>query len=232
MSLHITLCDPAILIASGLEYVITMPNMYARGILFGKMVLELGDTCAAKNERTSMNCDIEFKTKVRFVPCCGRYYTLTIAKQGFFSGTYNCIAGKVKHSGSEVGEVSGRWSHAMEFKAAKTGQKALLFDADSDRGKSIAPKWVAPEEEQEPNESRRLWRDLTSAIQQRDMDKATDAKSAVEDAQREDRKKREEKGEKFVPRFFELKDGRWLPKFKYVYVIPSPLWTQTHISVY
>ena len=86
MSLHITLCDPDILIASGLEYVITMPNMYARGILFGKMVLELGDTCAAKNERTSMNCDIEFKTKVRFVPCCGRYYTLTIANRAFSPG--------------------------------------------------------------------------------------------------------------------------------------------------
>jgi len=46
------------------EYVITMPNMYARGILFGKMVLELGDTCVAKNDKTGMACDLEFKTKV------------------------------------------------------------------------------------------------------------------------------------------------------------------------
>lgn len=42
-----------------------MPNMYARGILFGKMVLELGDTCNAKNEKTGMSSDIEFKTKVK-----------------------------------------------------------------------------------------------------------------------------------------------------------------------
>jgi hypothetical protein len=47
------------------EYVITMPNMYARGILFGKMVLELGDTCMAKNEKNGLYCDLEFKTKVR-----------------------------------------------------------------------------------------------------------------------------------------------------------------------
>ena len=46
------------------EYVITMPNMYARGILFGKMVLELGDTCMAKNEKNGLYCDLEFKTKV------------------------------------------------------------------------------------------------------------------------------------------------------------------------
>lgn len=47
------------------EYVVTMPNMYARGILFGKMVIELGDTCVVKNERHGLVCDLEFKTKVR-----------------------------------------------------------------------------------------------------------------------------------------------------------------------
>jgi len=46
------------------EYVITMPNMYARGILFGKMVLELGDTCIAKNDNNHLYCDLDFKTKV------------------------------------------------------------------------------------------------------------------------------------------------------------------------
>ena len=40
-----------------------MPNMYARGILFGKMVLELGDNCSAKNEKEDVSADIEFKTK-------------------------------------------------------------------------------------------------------------------------------------------------------------------------
>lgn len=39
--------------------------MYARGILFGKMVQELGDTCIAKNEKNGLYCDLEFKTKVR-----------------------------------------------------------------------------------------------------------------------------------------------------------------------
>jgi hypothetical protein len=38
--------------------------MYARGILFGKMVLELGDMCYAKNEKLGISADIEFKTKV------------------------------------------------------------------------------------------------------------------------------------------------------------------------
>ncbi|KAJ2920388.1 hypothetical protein MD484_g44, partial [Candolleomyces efflorescens] len=176
------------------EYIITMPNMYARGILFGKMVLELGDTCVAKNEKLGLSCDLEFKTK------------------GFFSGTYNAIAGRLRRNTTDIGEISGRWSHVMDIRNNKTGKKRVLFDAQKD-GQNVVPKWVPPEDEQESNESRRLWSQLTKAINAKDMEWATDAKSTVENAQREDRKKREEKGEAHVPTFFEYKDGRWVPKF-------------------
>jgi len=180
--------------ASDGEYVITMPNMYARGILFGKMVLELGDTCTAKNEKTGLSCDLEFKTK------------------GFFSGIYNALAGRVRHNHSDVGDISGRWDQVMEFKSAKTSQKRILFDVTKN-GHNVAPKFIPNEDEQEPNESRRLWSKLTYAIGLKDMEAATEAKSAVEDAQREMRRKMEEIGQKHEPRFFRLHDGRWEPKF-------------------
>jgi len=118
------------------EYVITMPNMYARGILFGKMVLELGDNCVAKNEKNGLDCDIEFKTK------------------GFFSGTYNAIAGHVRRYSTEIGELSGKWSHTIELRMSKTGKKRILFDVVKE-GSNVAPKSVPPLQEQEPNESRR-----------------------------------------------------------------------------
>jgi len=47
------------------EYVISMPNMYARGILFGKMVFELGDESTVENSKLGCSAQIEFKTKVR-----------------------------------------------------------------------------------------------------------------------------------------------------------------------
>jgi oxysterol-binding protein len=78
-----------------------MPNMYARGILFGKMVVELGDTCTVRNDAQDFQADLEFKTR------------------GFFSGTYNAIAGRVKHASTDLGDVSGKWSSLMEFKPAK-----------------------------------------------------------------------------------------------------------------
>ncbi|TDL28969.1 oxysterol-binding protein family [Rickenella mellea] len=177
------------------EYVISMPNMYARGILFGKMVLELGDTCTAKNENNHISCDLEFKTK------------------GFFSGTYNAISGRIRHDGTDIGEIGGKWSAVMDLKSAKAGERTVLFDAESDAGKRITPKYTPPEEEQEPNESRRLWKALTDAINEKNMEAATEAKSAVEDAQRIERRKREQNGEEFVPRFFEIRNGRYVPKF-------------------
>lgn len=59
------------------DYVISMPNMYARGILWGKMFLELGDSCTAKNEATGHYAEIQFKTKVAFLlllPILFRFY--------------------------------------------------------------------------------------------------------------------------------------------------------------
>ena len=44
-----------------------MPNMYARGILFGQMTIELGETSTVTSERTGMSCAVEFKTKVSYI---------------------------------------------------------------------------------------------------------------------------------------------------------------------
>lgn len=193
------------------EYVLTMPNMYARGILFGKMVIELGDTCTVRNVAQNFHADLEFKTK------------------GFFSGTYNAIAGRVKRGPTDLGDVTGKWSAQMEFKTAKvkpslppfiyltyllhkTGEKRTLFDAQKS-GHDVAPKWIAPDDEQEQYESRRLWRDLTRAILAKDMDAATEAKTAVEAAQRELRAS----GVKHTTRFFELRDDNcWVPRLQCV----------------
>lgn len=177
------------------DYVITMPNMYARGILFGKMVFELGDTCTAKNERRGYACDLEFKTK------------------GFFSGTYNAISGRIRHNSTDIGEISGKWSHVMDLKSTKTNVKRVLFDATKG-GQNVSPKWLLPEEEQEPNESRKLWQHLTAAIIRKDMEAATSAKLAVEDAQREQRRRMMETGNHHATRFFTLQDGHWVPKLQ------------------
>ena len=46
------------------KYSVGMPNVYARGILFGTMFMELGDTVTVRCEKTDMVCDLDFKVKV------------------------------------------------------------------------------------------------------------------------------------------------------------------------
>lgn len=155
--------------------------------------------------------------------------------QGFFSGSYNAIGGKIKGPKGEVGELSGHWHDTMELQRKSVRRSSLgliednltnesgeqprqretLFDARSARA---VQKSVTSEDQQAPNESRRLWTRVTAAIKAKDLDAATDAKSAIEEAQRESARQREAKGETFKPRFFKPsgKGGEWRPDFRCV----------------
>ena len=48
----------------GEEYVVTFPNMYARGILIGTMVYEVSDPCKVTCAKHGFSAEIEFKSKV------------------------------------------------------------------------------------------------------------------------------------------------------------------------
>lgn len=129
-----------------------MPNTYARGILFGKMLLELCDPSVIENTATDFHCDVDFKAKVSFAGADG-LLAQADCLQGWISGGYNAIAGKVTGPGrSAVGDISGHWSSQIEYSDKKTGERKVLFDPA--KAKTV-PKSVLPESEQEETESRR-----------------------------------------------------------------------------
>ncbi|KAJ1982640.1 Oxysterol-binding protein OBPa [Dimargaris verticillata] len=175
------------------HYRITYPNMYARGILFGTMILELGETATVRCNQSNLMCEIEFKTK------------------GFFSGSYDAIVGRIKRisSGEVLYDISGYWTDVMEIKKRATGESWVLFDADK---APMATKQVIPEAEQAPFESRRLWSKVTQAMLARDLDTATDEKTKIEDLQRHQRKDRESQGISWTPHFFAARGDDWQPR--------------------
>jgi hypothetical protein len=164
-------------------YMMNQPNIYCRGILFGKMKMELGDHIYVKCERTGYEADIEFKTK------------------GFISGSYDVIEGFVKNTktGERLYNISGKWNEVMEIKDLKTGKSTVLFDtANAVRN---FPK-VRPLNEQFDYESRKLWKPTIDALGNRDHTTATEEKYKVENEQRERAKKRLEDGVEFHPKLF------------------------------
>ncbi|KAF2723527.1 Oxysterol-binding protein [Polychaeton citri CBS 116435] len=163
------------------RYFITQPNMYARGILFGKMKYELGDHAVVRCPESGLEADIEFKVK------------------GWVSGSYNAIGGYIKDtkSGKNLFELSGYWHGEMFIKDLTTGKKEVLFDAT--HAKESVPK-SRPISEQAPRESQRLWESTTKAIKKADQKVATDEKSKIEDEQR--REAHERGDQEWQPKLF------------------------------
>ncbi|KAK3986705.1 hypothetical protein QBC44DRAFT_247628 [Cladorrhinum sp. PSN332] len=181
----------------GERYILTQPNMYARGILFGKMKYELGDHSYVRCPETGLIADIEFKTK------------------GWVSGTYNAIGGTVKNeiTGEVLYEISGLWSEEMfikDLKAKKTGQKDMFFNAL--RAKH-SPPISRPLEEQEERESQKLWAKTAQAVKDRNHELATNEKTKIEEAQREAAAVRANEGVEWHPKLFRrVKGGPGAPE--------------------
>ncbi|RFU78278.1 oxysterol-binding osbp [Trichoderma arundinaceum] len=68
---------------------------------------------------------------------------------------------------------------------------------------NVAPKILPPSEQMLANESLRLWSGVTEAILAKQYSKATEVKVALEEAQREKARKREQNNETWQPVFFE-----------------------------
>nr|AZQ56643.1 oxysterol-binding protein [Suhomyces anneliseae] len=164
-------------------YIMNQPNVYCRGILFGKLKTELGDHMHVKCPKSGFEADIEFKTK------------------GFISGGYDIIDGVIKNSktNESLYNISGKWNEIIYIKDLKTDEKKVLFDTS----KAIhhRPK-VRPLEEQWEFESRRLWKPTIEGLKKRDHNLATEEKFKVENEQRIKAKKRQEEGEEFFPHLF------------------------------
>lgn len=188
------------------EYIMNQPNVYCRGILFGKLRYELGDQMVVKCPKTKLEAVIEFKVK------------------GIISGTYDSIDGKILNL--ETGEVyytlSGKWNDVMEIKNVKTGKQEVFYDTNS--SKVHIPK-VRPLEEQLENESRRLWKPTIDALSRRDHETATEEKAKVENEQRQLAKKRAEDGVDFYPKLFRsvLPSEKNLKDLEYVLYKPIDL---------
>lgn len=167
----------------GEKYILTQPNMYARGILFGKMKYELGDHSIMQCAELDLIADVEFKTK------------------GYFSGTYNAIGGTIKResTGEVLYELSGMWNGEMFITDVLTKKRTLLYDA---KAVKPTPPTVRPLEEQSERESQKLWHSTVQAVIARDHEKATDEKTAIENMQREEAAKRLADGVDFQPRYF------------------------------
>jgi hypothetical protein len=164
-------------------YACTWPNVYGRGIIFGRLLMEMGGKTSITCMKTGLVTELEFKTKP------------------FFGGEYNVVTGKIKKKNNTLFQVRGKWNDKIYIRPKKLGKKEdkLFFDPKS---YPIVPKHVPDYDSLAEFESRKLWINLTHAIQKNDVKLATEEKSKIEERERKKKKIRDDGKIVHEPRFF------------------------------
>jgi len=176
------------------EYEMNFPNVYARGIIIGSLLMETGGNVSIKCEKSGYVTDIEFKVK------------------GWW-GEYDKIGGTVRRIGSDEAlyTLDGYWSSVINITNCKTNETSVFFDSKTSPSMS---KIVPPEDQELEYESRRMWTNVTKALAANDLDAATAAKTELEEEQRKTTKERHDLGQYPQHRLFFLHpNGRWTYRY-------------------
>ncbi|XP_076386413.1 oxysterol-binding protein-related protein 8 isoform X5 [Megachile rotundata] len=180
----------------GEDYTMTIPYAHCKGILMGTLSMELGGKIHIKCEKTGYHTELEFKLK----PFLGG------AEQ------MNQVAGAIRLGKETLATISGYWDGQIIITDKRTGQESVFFNPTPEVRKKRLKKYTVPLENQGPWESEKLWYDVTQAINKDDQIAATEAKTQLEEAQRERAKERKIKGQEWVPKYFvqDIITGNWV----------------------
>lgn len=178
------------------EYQLTHPSAHLGGLLRGALSISVSDTCYLVCPKTGIKVILQY------------------LEEGWLGRAQNKVEGMIFRYDpdrdttkrikdvpeSEVfGRINGSWHGKIYYTPSGTTEPRLLID--------IAPlfpqpKTVPPEEYQLPNESRKFWSNVTSAILDKRYNQATKHKQEIEERQRQRAAERKEKNETWQPRFF------------------------------
>ncbi|CAH1127420.1 unnamed protein product [Ceutorhynchus assimilis] len=164
------------------EYIVTFPNGYGRSILTTPWI-ELGGSVNIHCPQTGYHCDIEFITKP------------------FYGNKKHRVTAEVYGPEEKKSflSISGEWNGVMEAKWADGTDPELFINVNE---MAITKKQVRPISLQEDNESRKLWKEVTAGLRFNEIDKATNAKQALEQKQRDEAKDRKESGKEWQTKLF------------------------------
>jgi hypothetical protein len=170
------------------DYLIPMPGIKVKGILTGVPYPELhGDySLVGSNGYTS---------RIKFG---GKSFWGGGQKNGFEAEMFH-----VDKPQETLYSVKGAWNGSWTVTDARTGTQIDTFDVTAIPS---TPMHVAALQDQDAWESRRAWQAVISALRRGDMKGTADAKSVLEDGQRQMRSDEEARGEPWQALFFQNVD--------------------------
>lgn len=129
---------------------------------------------------------------------------ITFSGKGWLRGKRNSFYATLYADGQEsepLYTADGQWTGTFSIKNAKTNEVIETYDTTTSTDK-LTPISVAPIDDQDPMESRRLWNEFATAMYKRDMGGVSAEKNRIEVRQRELRKEEEKAGGTWETRYF------------------------------
>lgn len=145
-------------------------------------------------------------------------------------GNYRSIRGKIVSSSNKrtMYEINGHWDRTVTIKDISSGKTTVIYRA-KDVVSALKTPIVKDAKGLKANESAVIWANVSEGILNKSWDKANDAKTTIEEKERELARSRMLKGEAWVPKHFvvtgtrETHDWDWEVKPKNTKVPPAPI---------
>lgn len=117
-----------ILLNRGEEYVISLPYANCKGILLGKLTMELGGKISIDCVKTGYSAEIEFKLK----PLLG----------GIEAS--NLIDGKIKFAKETIANITGKWDGEIILNEKREQKQCLLWNPTKQIIESRLKRYIVP----------------------------------------------------------------------------------------
>ncbi|BFZ16457.1 hypothetical protein BsWGS_19495 [Bradybaena similaris] len=171
------------------EYTLSFPSGYGRSILTVPWV-ELGGKINITCAKTGYSALVEFHTKP------------------FYGSKKHRVTAQILEPNEKKPfiTIEGEWNGVMHAKWS-SGKNEVFVDTKS---MPIMKKIVRPPEFQDEFESRKLWRQVTFYLKEKNVDKATEEKHKLEQRQRDEAKDRKDQGTSWETKFFHEVGEHWV----------------------
>lgn len=179
------------------EYQLTHPAAHLGGFLRGSLSVSVADTCFITCKKTRIKVILHYLEEAWL----GRAQNRVQGVIYRYTPDKDKIT-RIKDVPEKdiIGRVEGCWQEKITYTVVGSDEPPqTLIDLTP---LFPVPKSVPPEEEQLPNESRKLWSKVTDAILSKQYGQATKEKQELEERQREKTAERKVQNVEWKPRFF------------------------------
>ncbi|KAF2758680.1 Oxysterol-binding protein [Pseudovirgaria hyperparasitica] len=170
------------------NYLVPLPDVKVKGVLSGTPYPELTGT-------------------VHLVSSTGYVAEISFEGKGFLRGSKNSVDArlfKVDMPEDPLYHVHGQWTSDLTIHDVKANKDVETYNVTAENSAKMS---LAPLSEQDPWESRRAWEGVIASLQKGNMQGVSDAKSKVEQGQRQMREDEKGSGREWTPVFFTRADN-------------------------